>query len=116
MDKIRIDNLVFSGKHGAYKKARNVEQEFEVYVEISFDATLSARTDKLEDTVDYSGMKNSVREIIEGSSCYLIEKLASNIADKILLDKRIAGVSVMVKKTSVWDNGAPSVTVNKSRR
>ena len=118
MDTIRIDSLIFSGKHGVYKKERNVEQEFEVSVEMNIDPkdTLkAAETERLKDTVDYQYVKEAVQQVICGSSCYLIEKLANLIAEKILVDERIRDVRVTVRKSHVWDNGIPSVSITRSR-
>lgn len=119
MDTIRIDNLVFSGRHGAYKKERNLEQEFEVSVELKIlpeDTDKAARTDKLKDAVDYQKVKEIVRQTIEGDPRYLIEKLACQIAEKIMAaDRRIRNAAVTVRKISVWDNGVPGVTVTRGR-
>ncbi len=116
MDIIHIDNLIFSGKHGVYEKERNLEQEFEVSVVLSFDVSRAALSDKISDTIDYSEAKKAVRGVIEGSSCYLIEKLARDIADKLLGDTRIESVKVTVRKIHVWDNGIPGVTITRGRK
>lgn len=116
MDTIRIDNLIFLGKHGVYEKERNLEQEFEVSVSLAVDVKKSALSDKIEDTVDYQKVKDIVRGVIEGSSCYLIEKLASDIAGKILeKDERIKNTTISIRKIHVWDNGVPSVTIMRER-
>ena len=116
MDTIRIDNLVFLGKHGVSEKERNLEQEFEVSVTLGVDVKKSALSDKIEDTVDYQNIKDIVREVIEGSACYLIEKLASDIAGKILKeDGRIKNTTISIRKIHIWDNGVPSVTITRDR-
>ncbi len=115
MDTIHVENLVFSGKHGVGEEERNLEQEFEVSAELAIDTTRSAQSDDISDTVDYSVVKNIIRDAVEGSSCYLMEKLAQDIATRILVDAKVARVSVTVRKTHIWENGVPSVTVTRGR-
>jgi 7,8-dihydroneopterin aldolase/epimerase/oxygenase len=111
MDYIHIDKLFFSGKHGVYAKERRLEQEFEISLRLTFDTSVSAKSDKLKDTVDYQRVKNIVEKAITGGSRYLVEKLGEEIALQILEDKRIGRVEVTIKKTAVWDNGVPGVTI-----
>lgn len=113
MDYIHIDNLSFAGKHGYYEHERKVEQEFLVSVRLGFDTTKAGDTDNLEDTLDYQWVKDIVRRTLEGGSRYLIEKLANEIATLIQEDSRILSVEVTIKKTAVWDNGVPGVTIRR---
>ncbi|OGG47545.1 dihydroneopterin aldolase [Candidatus Kaiserbacteria bacterium RIFCSPHIGHO2_01_FULL_49_13] len=115
MDYIHIDNLFFSGKHGVYSKERKVEQEFLISIKIGFDTSASAKSDTLKDTVDYQKTKDIVSSVIKGKTRYLIEALAEDIASQILEDNRIKSVEVVIKKTAVWDNGVPGVTIVRTR-
>ncbi len=115
MDYIHIDNLSFSGKHGVYANERRVEQEFIISLRLGFDTKGAGKSDDLSDTVDYQKVKDVVAEIIEGSSRYLIEKLAEEIATRILEDARVQSAEVTIKKTAVWDNGTPGVTILRSQ-
>ena len=111
MDHICITNLLFRGKHGLDDVERRVEQEFLIEADLEFDAAKAGASDKLADTVDYAVIRDKVKQVIEGKSRYLIESLAEDIARKILEDKRIKSVEIIVKKTAVWDNGIPCVTI-----
>ncbi len=115
MDYVHIDSLSFSGKHGVYANERRVEQEFVVSLRLGVDAKEAGKSDDLSDTVDYQKVKDIVAEIIEGGSRFLIEKLAEEIAARILKDARVQSVEVTIKKTAVWDNGIPGVTISRSR-
>lgn len=116
MDRIHIDGLTFSGKHGVFARERRVEQEFAVEVSFTFDTTKAGKSDKLKDTVDYGAIKECIRETIEGKSHYLIEKLADEIARKILTNKRVGEATVTIRKTAVWDNGIPGVTITRPQK
>ena len=111
MDYIHITNLLFRGKHGFYEAELINGQEFLIEIKLGVDTTKAGVSDKLTDTVDYSEIKNKIREVIEGERRYLIEALAEDVARKILEDKRIKSAEVTVKKTKVWDNGIPGVTI-----
>lgn len=115
MDYIHIDDLTFSGKHGHYPAERKVEQEFAISVRLAVDVAEASQSDKLAHTIDYSSVKKKIQDVIEGSSRYLIEKLAGDIAESILEDARIQEVEMTIKKTAVWDNGVPGVTIFRKR-
>lgn len=111
MDYLHIDSLLFRAKHGVSAKERRVEQEFAVSIKLGVDTKRAGKTDKLKDTVDYQEVKNIIQKVIEGSSRYLVEKLAEEIAGQVLKDKRIKTLELTIKKPEVWDNGIPGVTV-----
>lgn len=116
MDYIHLTNLFFRGKHGHYAAERKVEQEFSIEVKLGFDTTKAGKSDKLADTINYSDVKNKIKEVLEGSSRYLIETLAEDIAQKILENKKIVSAEITIKKTAVWDNGVPGVTIVRENK
>ncbi|MCL4391991.1 dihydroneopterin aldolase [Patescibacteria group bacterium] len=113
MDSIHITDLLFHGKHGVGGDERNVEQEFSIEVSLGFETSRAGASDRLADTVDYGAIRDTIREVIEGPSRYLIEALAEDIAKRILEDKRIRSAEITIKKTAVWKNGVPSVTITR---
>ncbi len=113
MDYIHIDRLLLKGKHGVNPKERIVEQEFEISLRMEVGTHAAAQSDALKDTVDYGPIRSKVATIVEGSSVYLLEKLAERIASGILEDKRIGAVMVTIRKTEVWDNGVPGITIER---
>ena len=115
MDYIHIDNLSFNGKHGVYAQERKLEQEFALSIKLGVDIGKAAESDAIEDTVNYSDVKAIAEQIITGKSSYLIEKLAVEIAEAILQDKRVHSAEVTIKKVAVWKNGIPGVTVFRER-
>jgi len=114
MDTIFIENLRFTGKHGVYKKERSKEQEFQISLSLEVDTKNSQISDKLSDTIDYQKIKDTVQGMLEKTSHYLIERLAREIADSILKDKRIKSAEVTIRKLTVWENGVPGVTIKRS--
>jgi len=115
MDKIFIEHLAVRGKHGVSDEERSREQEFMLDIEIEFDTKAAAESDDLAGTVDYDSFRASAKEIAEGSSFHLIEKLADTIAQNILEDKRIAGVKISVRKSEMYSDCTPGVTIVRAQ-
>ncbi len=67
-------------------------------VELETDLSEAGRTDRLEDTVDYSQVRAIAKAIIEGQSVKLLETLAARIAERTLALQGVKAVSVRVAK------------------
>ena len=90
--------MVFSGKHGVTDAERARLQRFTVDIEVETDLARAARSDQIEDTIDYRRVRAIAKEVIEGEPAHLIETLAGRIARKALQMQRVAAVSVKVTK------------------
>lgn len=115
MDRVFIEGLSLAGKHGVQEHERKLEQEFVLDISATFDARVSAASDKIEDTVDYVRFRNIARDVIENSTHYLIEKIATLIADAILEDARISEVTISIRKPAVLPSGVPGISITRSR-
>lgn len=116
MDTIFVRNLIVSGKHGVHDHEWSHEQRFEVDIEVAVDTRRAAKSDDVKDTIDYAHLCAIASTVIKGRSVYLLEKLASIIADTILQDDRIANVSVTIRKPTVLPSGVPGVTIVRTRK
>ena len=114
-DKAFIHDLTIVGTHGVYEHERHTEQEFIVDIEADIDARTASQTDALKDTVDYVQFKHIAEDVIMNNSFYLAEKIAAEIAQRILADTRITCVRVTVRKPAVLPNGVPGVTITRTR-
>lgn len=114
LDYLHVESLRVSGIHGHYEHEWSKEQAFEVSLRVGFESRKAGETDKLEDTIDYDHLKEVIFETFKEKR-FLIERLAEEIADRVLEDARAKEVSVTIKKLEAWDNGVPGVTVNRWR-
>lgn len=73
-------------------------QPFEVDLDVDVDLTAASSSDSLEDTVDYGALAEAVERIVTTERFALIERLAGRIADVVIEDARVRGVSVTVRK------------------
>jgi dihydroneopterin aldolase len=109
--------MSFKGRHGARPAEWEQAQEFKVDIELEADLSEPGRSDRLEDTVDYSQVRAIVKAIIEGQSVKLLETLAARIADRTLSLPRVKAVTVRVAKrpASMAPIEAAAVHISRTR-
>jgi len=83
---------------GVTEEERAVAQRLLLTVDINFDFTIAAVSDRIEKTVDYYKVAQDLLKLGEGRSWKLLEKLVSNIADRIMSEYRPNAVTVEAKK------------------
>src|SRR5437899_12512821 len=117
VDRIVLQGMSCSGRHGARTAEWEQAQEFKVDVELETDLSEAGRTDRLQDTVDYSEVRAIAKAIIEGQSVKLLETLAARIAERTLALQRVKAVSVRVTKrlSSIAPIEAAAVHVSMTR-
>ena len=99
---IRIKNASFYAYHGAFAEEQSIGGKFEADVDIHSDFSEAAETDDLHKTVNYLEVYKFIDNIIHEKKYYLIETLASVIADRLLKSfPKINKVCVRVRKNSV---------------
>jgi 7,8-dihydroneopterin aldolase/epimerase/oxygenase len=97
-DTLRIAGLRFYASHGVFSEEKNRKQPFEVDVDISLDLSHPANTDNIEDTLDYTAVAATVRDVVEGPQCNLLEKLAGTIIDRLTLLVCGGMITVRIRK------------------
>ncbi len=97
-DKIVLQGMKFYGYHGVEPAEKVLGQLFAVDVEIWGDFTEAALKDEIGAALDYSRVYEKVKDIVEGSSCHLIERLAFLIIEQLLSIPLAQKVFVRVKK------------------
>ncbi|HEY8635380.1 MAG TPA: dihydroneopterin aldolase [Candidatus Dormibacteraeota bacterium] len=117
MDRIELEGMAFSGRHGVRPAEREQPQEFKVDVKLDADVGAAGRSDNVGDTVDYRLVYAIAKEVIEGESAQLIETLAEKIADRVLSLEKVVGVSVRVTKRpeSMRPIDGASVKIKRTR-
>ncbi|MCF7890378.1 dihydroneopterin aldolase [Candidatus Bipolaricaulota bacterium] len=100
MDKIRINDLSVRTIIGTEDYERESEQEIIVNVTLFTDVSEAGGTDELQNTVDYSKVKNEIYEVAAGSEFKLIEALAEEIARVALTEDGVVRTKVSVQKPS----------------
>ncbi|HPG39375.1 MAG TPA: dihydroneopterin aldolase [bacterium] len=97
-DKLRILGMTFHAYHGLDDSEQRNGQRFEIDIELSYDSSKAAQSDKLKDTIDVREVYRVVYDIVINKRFYLIESLSQAIADAILAQFAADLVTVRVKK------------------
>ena len=117
-DSIVLDGMVFQGTHGVNPEEQVTPQPFEVDVELALNLQPAGLSDDLEQTVDYSRVFDTCRQIVESTRFNLIEALAEAIAHELLADFPVQEVRVRVRKPKVKLGGplrAAGVEIRRRR-
>jgi dihydroneopterin aldolase len=115
MSKISIVDLEVSYRVGVPDAERAEAQRLQLVVELELDFAAAARSQKLEDTIDYFAVCQRLLRFGEGRSWRLIEDLATDMANTLLLEFKPAAVSVEVKKFIIPQARYVSVSLTKRR-
>ena len=105
-DHIILKGMMFYGYHGVNPEERLVGQKFVVDVTVECSLLKPSLSDMVSDTVSYSDLFKTVKSIVEGPPHNLLESVAKNISDSILLSYDVESISVTIKKPDVPINGA----------
>ncbi len=115
MSKITIVDLEVHYSVGVTDEERSKPQRLLVTVDMSVDFSSAAVSDRVEKTINYHTVAQSLLKFGEGRTWKLLEKLASNIADKILAEFQPQAVMVEVKKFTIPQARYVSVSLSRGR-
>lgn len=100
-DRIVIENLQLPVTIGTFPEERLHPQTLSFEITLTCDTTTAARTDALEDAVDYFSFAEGVSQLITQSHFHLIESLAGAIADFALAQRGVLGILLRIRKPNV---------------
>lgn len=98
MGKIKINNIRVHAWHGCLKEESIIGSDYRVDLEVVTDLSNAAKTDHLNDTVDYVHLNNIVKEEMAIKS-KLLENVAQRILNRVFLEiSQINHAEVSVSK------------------
>lgn len=92
---IKVENIRVFAFHGCLKEETKIGSDYSVDLEVKADLQTSAKTDKLNDTVDYVFLNRIIKEEMSIPSA-LLETVAKRILNRIFNEDQL------VKKATVW--------------
>jgi len=97
MDKIFVQDLRLRGIVGINDWERVKPQDIRINLELDFDLRPAGESDDVRDALNYRTLTKAVIEHVEGSSYFLVERLAAAVA-RICLEHGAALARVRVEK------------------
>lgn len=115
-DQIKISDLHMHAIIGVNPDERENRQDVLVNLTLDVDTRPAARSDDINDAVNYRTITKTILEIVETSRFFLVERLAEAIANACLEEPRVLRVQVSVEKPSALRFAASvGVTINRTR-
>ena len=114
MPKITIVDLEVFYCVGVTDEERAKPQRLLLTVDMNFDFTSAAVSDRIERTINYQKVADALLNYGEGRSWKLVERVVSKIADMILVEYKPDAVMVEVKKFSIPQARFVSVSMGKT--
>jgi dihydroneopterin aldolase len=97
-DRIFIRDLRAETIIGIFDWERKVRQTISFDLEFPADIRKAAKSDRIEDTLNYKSVAKRVLAYVEASECALVETLADQVAHLILKEFAVAWVKVLLNK------------------
>lgn len=98
MDIIYLKDLHIDTIIGVYDWERRTRQTVILDVEIAADISKAAKSDKIEDTLNYKAVAKRLISFVENSEFQLVETLAEHVAEVLLNDFNITWFRLTVNK------------------
>lgn len=98
MDKVFIKDLVARGIIGIRDWEREKPQEILINITVFTDTRQAAKSDALEDCVDYSSLAKKIQTHAETTGRLTVEALANDLADICLGEQGVEKAIVRVEK------------------
>ena len=98
MATIRITDLKLKTIIGTNDWERKKKQDVIINISFEYNATLSAKSDQLKDTVDYKAITKKIIREVEISRCFLLEKLTAKVLDIVLANPLVKSAAVRIDK------------------
>ncbi len=113
--KISIVDLEVFYHVGVPDAERAQPQRLLLTVALEVDFSAAAKSDSIDDTINYFAITQRLLKFGGGREWKLIEKLAADIADTVLVEFKPQSVAVEVKKFIIPEARHVSVTLTKKR-
>lgn len=98
MDIVYIRDLQVDTIIGIYDWEREVRQTISLDLDMAADISQAARSDNIDDALNYKAVAKRLISFIEGSSCLLVERLAEEVAQIVIAEFNVPWVRLRLSK------------------
>ncbi|HET9483463.1 MAG TPA: dihydroneopterin aldolase [Xanthomonadales bacterium] len=110
MDHVFIEDLRIETVIGIYDWERNIRQTVALDLEMAFDNTVPAASDRIDDTLDYKRVSKRLIAFVGESRFELVETLAERCAEIVMREFGVPWLRLKLSKPGAV-TGAKSVGV-----
>lgn len=114
MDKIFINDLQVETVIGIFDWEREIKQTISINLEMEFDISKAAKSDDINDSLDYKKVSKRIISLCEKADSYLVENLIEKIAQAVLKEFPVSKVTVSLEKPGAL-RGSKSVGIKITR-
>lgn len=104
MDIIYIRELKIDCVIGVWDWERKIKQRVLIDLDMAFNIDKAAKSDKLEDTLDYKAVSKRLQQAVGDSSFQLLESLAEFVSQILLEEFSIPWIRLRLNKKSALSN------------
>ena len=114
MDKIFINDLQVETVIGIFDWEREIKQTISINLEMEFDISKAAKSDDINDSLDYKKVSKRIISLCEKADSYLVENLIEKIAQAVLKEFPVSKVTISLEKPGAL-RGSKSVGIKITR-
>jgi dihydroneopterin aldolase len=115
MDIVYVHDLRIETVIGVYDWERQVRQTIVIDIDMMADVSAAAKTDRIEDALNYKTVAKRLIAFVSSSNFYLVETLAEQVATLVINEFRVPWVRLRINKEGAV-RGARDVGVIIERR
>ena len=117
MDHVFIEDLRIETVIGIYDWERNIRQTVALDLEMAFDNTVPAASDRIDDTLDYKRVSKRLIAFVGESRFELVETLAERCAEIVMREFGVSWLRLKLSKPgAVTGAKAVGVVIERGRR
>lgn len=98
MDIVYIRELEVDTIIGIYDWEREVRQTISLDLDMATDISRAARSDNIDDALNYKAVAKRLIQFIENSNCLLVERLADQVAQIVITEFAVPWVRLRLSK------------------
>lgn len=117
MDIVFIRELKVDTVVGIYDWERRIRQSVVLDIEMGSDIARGARTDRIEDALDYKAVAKRVAGYVRESEFQLVETMAEKVAELVMQEFKVPWIKITLNKPgAVSGSRSVGVTIERGKR
>jgi len=104
MDTVFIQGLELETIIGCYDFEKEKAQRIVLDIEMAWDIQKAAKSDALNDTLDYGAVCERVESVVAETRCELLETLVDKIASIVMDEFKVRGIRIRMAKPDILKN------------